>query len=327
MHGNIATEPDERVRRQGSNPKIGLPIPSHSTVLRRRHIEAMQSQQHLIIVRAPAGSGKTTLVGQWAAIRRDAGDLIAWVTVDRFDNDLHAFWSLVIAAVDDAAAAGVTPLSSLISPRDATEPGFLDAFTQAVGALGRPVSVVIDDFHEIHDTETLQSLELLARNVRMPFRLVLVSRSRPTIAIERLGLEDGYELVDPDSMRFGRIEAAELLRLHGVELDGERLDAVLDQTEGWAAGLRFVAAATDSQRRGVGQPIPTTIPIDAYLAEEIFERHDADTQSFLLSTAICDHITADLARTLSDHDDAAAVLAHLLYDNTLIVRLDTEVPT
>ena len=326
VHGNIATESDVRADRQGSNPKIGLPVPIN-TVLRYRHIEAIQAQRHLIIVRAPAGFGKTTLVGQWAAIRREAGELIAWVTVDRFDNDLYAFWSLVIAAVDDAAAAGVTPLSSLISPREATEPGFLDAFTRAVGALGQPVSLVIDDFHEIHDTETLQSLELLARNVRMPFRLVLVSRSRPAIAIERLGLEDGYELLDPDSMRFGRIEAAELLRLHGVELDAEQLDAVLGQTEGWAAGLRFVATATDSQRSGVGQPIPTTIPIDAYLAEEIFERHDADTQSFLLSTAICDHVTADLARTLSDHDDAAAVLDHLLYDNTLIVRLDTDVPT
>ena len=151
-HGNAATASDIRVHRYGSNPKIGLPVPSTNTVLRYRHIEAMQAQDHLIIVRAPAGCGKTTLVGQWAAIRREAGDLVAWVTVDRLDNDLYAFWSLVIAAVDDAASAGVTPLSSLISPRDATEPGFLEAFSQAVARLGRPVSLVIDDFHEVHDT-------------------------------------------------------------------------------------------------------------------------------------------------------------------------------
>ncbi len=302
-------------------------MPSTSTVLRSAHIVTIQSQEHLIIVRAPAGCGKTTLVGQWAAMRREEGELVAWVTVDRFDNDLYAFWSLVIAAVDDAAGAGATQLSSLISPRDATEPGFLDAFSQAVGALGRPVSMVIDDFHEIHDTETLQSLELLARNVRMPFRLVLVSRARPAIAIERLGLVDGYELLDPDSLRFGRDEAAELLRLHGVELEAEQIEEILDRTEGWAAALRFVASTIDSGRREPGHSFTATVPIDAYLAEEIFERHDPDIRSFLLATAICDHVTVDLARTLSGRDDAAAVLERLLYDNTLIVRLDTDVAT
>ena len=278
----------------------------------------------MIIVRAPAGSGKTTLVGQWAAMRREAGDLVAWVTVDRFDNDLYAFWSLVIAAVDDAAASGVTPLSSLISPRDATEPGFLEAFSQAVAALGRPVSLVIDDFHEVHDTETLASLELLARNVRMPFRLVLVSRTRPAIAIERLGLVDGYELLDPELLRFSHLEAAELLRLHGLELEPGELDEILVRTEGWAAGLRFIASTIDSRNRESGHTVPSTVPIDAYLAEEIFERHDPETRSFLLATSIGDHLTVDLARTLSGHDDAGAVLERLVYDNTLIFRIDTE---
>jgi LuxR family transcriptional regulator, maltose regulon positive regulatory protein len=321
------TASDVRVDRRGSSPKIGLPVPSTTTVRRSKHIEAMQAQRHLIIVRAPAGCGKTTLVGQWAASRRAAGDLIAWVTVDRFDNDPFAFWSLVVAAVDDAAAAGTTPLSSLISPRDATEPGFLDSFCEAVAALGRPVSLVIDDFHEIHDPDTLQSLELLARNVRMPFRLVLVSRTRPAIAIERLGLVDGYELLDPESLRFGRTEAAELLRLHSIDLDAEQLDEILEQTEGWAAGLRFVASTISSRRDPRHPAVPASMPIDAYLAEEIFERHGPDIRSFLLATAVCDHVNVDLATSLSGHDDAGAVLERLIYDNTLIVRLDSAVPT
>ena len=87
-------------------------------------------------------------------------------------------------------------------------------------------------------------------------------------------------------------------------LNTEQLDEILIQTEGWAAGLRFVASTIDSRKRHNGHTIPPTVQIDAYLAEEIFERHDPDTRSFLLATSICDHLTVDLARTLSGHDDA-----------------------
>ncbi|MEQ7738575.1 helix-turn-helix transcriptional regulator, partial [Escherichia coli] len=82
---------------------------------------ARAAQSRLTLVSAPAGFGKTTLLAEWLA--SGPGGSVAWVSLDRRDNDPGLFWSYVVTAVSAAAGgAGAEALSVLRSGQTPVEP-------------------------------------------------------------------------------------------------------------------------------------------------------------------------------------------------------------
>ena len=78
--------------------KLYIPLPRHRTVLRPRLIEQLNEGLHhkLILISAPAGFGKTTLVSEWLA---GCQQPCAWLSLDEGDNDLTRFLTYLVAAL------------------------------------------------------------------------------------------------------------------------------------------------------------------------------------------------------------------------------------
>ena len=113
----------------------------------------------VILVCAPAGSGKTVLLRSWV---ESAGlaDRVAWVSVERGERDAQRFWLSVIDAL--AAAVGEDGLVE----RVAATPAFggeavVERLLSDLHLLEQPVVLVIDDLHELRSAEALRLLELL----------------------------------------------------------------------------------------------------------------------------------------------------------------------
>src|ERR1700712_2814465 len=86
--------------------EIKLHVPWHrrGLVARPRLAERLNrgAQSTLLLVSAPAGFGKTTLLAQWLAAAGEDGTSVGWLSLDQHDNDPALFWPYLLAALDKA---------------------------------------------------------------------------------------------------------------------------------------------------------------------------------------------------------------------------------
>lgn len=77
--------------------KLYRPKWSTDLVSRQRLVNRIDPQRKLTLVSAPAGFGKTTLLAEWVAAI--PARPVAWVSLDRSDNDPAVFWTYLITAL------------------------------------------------------------------------------------------------------------------------------------------------------------------------------------------------------------------------------------
>jgi LuxR family maltose regulon positive regulatory protein len=121
-----------------------------------------RSSRKLTLISAPAGFGKTTLLGEWVG---GCDRPVAWVSLDKGDNDPARFWSYFIAALQTIpnlgeAAVGASILTALQTPQsppiEALLTGLINEITEIPStgdSASRPFALVLDDFHLITEQQ------------------------------------------------------------------------------------------------------------------------------------------------------------------------------
>ena len=281
------------------------------------------SRADVTLVCAPPGYGKTMLLADWAhtSTRSDRSDT-AWVSLDRDDNDPKRLWTSVVAAL--AACPSVPPDSRLHAPwtwRPSTQPEFLAELTDTVAQLPRPVRLILDDVHELHDPVALHGLHTLLRNRPTGLQLVLSSRFDPPLSLPRLRLTGRLYELRADRLRFSPTETATLLERSGLNLTPTQVDTLHHRTGGWAAGLRLAALAltrTTDRDTFLDQFSGNDSSVADYLTGEILSALPDDTQEFLRVISISNPVPAALAAKLTGREDAGSLLDHLAHHTSLL---------
>ena len=276
----------------------------------------------LILVSAPAGSGKTMLLRSWI----EAAGLsarTAWVTVEHDEHDGQRFWLAVAERL--AAAAGADGLEPP-APAPVFDGGELvGRLVDRLANVREPIVLVIDDLHELAAHAALAQLETLLDHRPPSLRVVLASRHDPQLGLYRHRLAGRLTEVRAADLRFTIPEARELLRASGVELSEVALGNLVARTEGWVAGLRLAALSL------TGHPDPEAF-IDAfsgsdrtvadYLLAEVLERQPDVVRRLLLRTSILHRVNGPLADLLTEGRGSAGVLLELEERNAFVVSLD-----
>ncbi len=163
------------------------------------------------------------------------------------------------------------------------------------------MTIVLDDFHLAGGQIDPQLRFMIARSVQ-PLTLVVGSRTEPEIGLHRLRIDGRLgELRDAD-LRFDRADAAALMTRLGAMLPDGGLDAVMERTEGWAAGLQLTAIAlreSPDPQDFVTRLTVTTRVVAQYLWAEVFAQQSPAVQRFLLDTCVVDELSPELAAALS----------------------------
>src|SRR3954453_7318769 len=304
--------------------------------LRQRLDEATAAQ--VVVVSAPAGSGKTLLLTDW--VRHDPGPETAWISLDADDNDPRRLWSTVVISLlalpsssSDRRLRGIVELAA--QPHGAA---LVEELADALDALDPPVRVVLDDVHELTGREVLRDLTRLVRHrpaggAAAPprrqrprpagVRLLLASRTDPPISIPRLRLEGRLHELRADALRFTLDDTAALLTAAGIEVTAEQVGVLHARTEGWAAGLRLAALAlrrTDDAAAFLNDFSGDERSVAEYLTVEILDGLSSDTRDLLRVVSVCSPLPADLAAELSDRADAARLLDELRQETALVER-------
>jgi LuxR family maltose regulon positive regulatory protein len=319
-HGeNLVAAAKTRIPPRGANELVRERL----LVLLDEPVTHLHGEQPVTLVCAPAGSGKTTMLASWARRRAECTDAcVAWVSLDREDNNAFLLWSAILRAlrVGGAWPPGV-PRARLRPQPGRTRAPFMAAVITAFERLSKPVVLVLDDVQEVESPAAVHSLNHLLRHLPATLRIVLVSRFPPPLILPRLRLEGRLREVSTSSLTFERGEAAQLLTSEGIELTGAELDLLMERTEGWAAGLRLAAMNLADAAEPAALLARFTgddrVMAD-YLAGEVLARLHKPARQLLLTTSICPAITVDLAVVLSGQDNAGQLLDDLARANVLI---------
>ena len=256
----------------------------------------------LTVLRAPAGYGKTTL----AAMAMAEIDRAGWVCVDADDNDHRRFLASLCAAVGSLASAAASALASATGP-DGTRRA-ATALLNAVADGPGEVVVVLDEWEVITEPAVHAELEFLVERAPSNLHLVLTTRHDPPIRLARLRTRELLAERGPDQLRFSRDEAERLFA--GLGLATGAVEEVHRRTDGWAAGLRLLAASMADRPDGLPL-LPGEGHLFAFIADEVFDRQPVDVQRFLVETSVLSTVSGPAAGTVSGRSDAAELVVQL----------------
>ncbi len=275
--------------------KLHRPRLPHDLLQRKRLIEFLDhnSDSQLILVCAPAGFGKSTLIGTWLeAMDAHQGERevclpSAWLSLDENDSDLNLFLHYVIAALRTIDEDACEQTLLLLRAREIPPTAVLYAtFSNELENLHREIILVLDDYHTVHGVEVHNLLGELVRHWPKPLRLVLISRLSPPIPLDSLRAKGLLSEIRTRDLRFTTEETAAYLNKTQFALMSQAALPILEQRfEGWPAGLHLAAISfrsAASQESVLSALSGENANITRYLVDEVLKRQIPAIQSFLL---------------------------------------------
>ena len=308
--------------------KLYIPPARSEVVSRPRLINRLTEglARKLILISAPAGFGKTTLLGEW--VGRNEWP-VAWVSLDESDNDPTRFLTYIVAAlqtIDSDMGAGA--LSDLQSPQPLPAESILTGLINEVAENAQDFILVLDDYHRIEVQTIHNALTFLLDRLPPQMHLAIASRADPPLPLARLrGRGELTELRAAD-LRFTPDEAATFLyQVMGLDLSAEEVTALETRTEGWIVGLQMAALSMQGRAdtaRFIQAFTGSHHFIIDYLVEEVLQRQPERVRSFLLQTAILDRLNGPLCDAVTGQEDGRGRLEALERGNLFVVPLDDQ---
>ena len=292
------------------------------------------SNQPVILVSAPAGYGKSTLVSYWLdTIEKPS----AWLSLDEDDNDLQRFLSYFVAAIQTVAPSAMSETQSLVDA--STLPPVLvlaTSLANELDQLDQNLIVVLDDIHLIRNMAVQEVLKRLLQHPPRALQLVLVGRQDPMISIATLRAQGILTELRMNDLRFTINESTAFLQTAMAnKIDPSTADAIANKAEGWVAGLRLIALAEQGQKdpgRKLLSLKGTTHYVVDYLIREVLNHQSASMRDALLRAAILDRFCVPLCDALCDlgetpsHSeiDGQTFIDKLQKDNLFVLSMDID---
>jgi LuxR family maltose regulon positive regulatory protein len=288
-------------------------------------VEALEraTTHRVTVISAPAGSGKTFLLRQWADATA-ASRRVVIVGVRRGQRDAQGFLLSLLQAIMRPTA------SDAAEPGIAATPEFdptasVERILEALARIDDPLVLVIDDLHELDAEEAYGALEELIEGLPPHVCTVLSSRRDPRLRLHHLRLEGELAEIRATDLRLSRDETKELLAGAGIDLADADVAILHERTEGWAAGVRLAAIAlADHPDPGafVAAFSGSDRTVSEYLLAEMLERQPEDVRRLLLRTSIVDRVNGSLADVLTGGVGSEATFRALEDANAFVVSLD-----
>ena len=308
--------------------KLYMPKMRDELVLRPRLVDqlAASEEKKLVLITAPAGYGKTTLLTEWFFQKKKA---VAWYSLDETDNDIGRFLSYCILALQSINAGICSSVLNVIRSPDPPPIDTLLTFViNDLACLNKHCLLVMDDFHLITDAQVHYALSFLLQHLPPTLQIVITSRAELPFSISNLRAKNQAVVLDGFDLRFNYQETAEFIqKFFGANLTKEQF-AILDQrTEGWVTGLQLTAMGLRG-RPDIADFIEHLSGDDRligdYLFDEVFSNQPEPVQHFLMVTSSFSRFSASLCDAVLQAENSQDIIDSLERANLFITPLDNK---
>ena len=294
-------------------------------VVRRRLVDRLDraATRPVVLVAAPAGFGKTTLLTQWTS---QMGRATAWVTLDPGDDDPVRLWTYLATALERAGCPlGPDTASFVAANAGEIETRVLPRLLAGLAAMHEDVVIVLDDFHFVREQACHDQVGFLVEHLPPHCHVLIATRADPGLRLGRLRASGQLGEIRAADLAFSADEATALLGQRQVRLSGPSLAQLVNRTEGWPAGL-YLATLSLSGRADpdefVRQFSGNDRFIGDYLTEEVLSRHTDEVREFIRTVSILDRLSAPLCDFVAERTGSAVTLRELERANMFLVPLD-----
>jgi LuxR family maltose regulon positive regulatory protein len=310
--------------------KLRIPPLPHQPIRRDRLVDSIEvafPSYKLVLVSAPAGYGKTTLLAQWAGTSRHR---VAWLSIGEEDDDAERFlrhllsaWGTVEPAVWESPPGLL--LGAMAPDRDAVLAAIV-----AVANAGPPdeqTVFVLDDYHLIADPAIHQALTFLLDHLPPTLHFALAGRAEPPLPLARYRARQELLELRTEELTFSVDETAEFVgRQAELALTDDDVADLHAQLEGWVAGLQLASLTLD-RRRGRDRPLVVggrNRFIADYLSQDVLANQPEEIRRFLLRTSILDRLCGPLCDAVTQAKGSREILERVERENLFLVPLDDQ---
>ncbi len=278
-----------------------------------------QAASKLIVVQAPAGYGKTTLLSSWF---HQLDSTVAWYTVDQTDNDPIRYWKYLIHSIGHFLQPEATArINSILHAQPQLPLEYLvDSLLNEISLSTEKIHIMIDDYHHIYNAAIHQTMIRLIDFLPEHCFIYMASRSTISLPVAKWRLNHSLLEIGVEHLLFTYEEMKEFYKKVNIQLDSKELQRVFNVTEGWATGLQL------ARFQNVGdEPFRESNSYAAqYLMKEVFTKLAPALQTFLLYTSLLEQLTPDICNVLTNQTNAQQILLELEKQGLFISRVETE---
>ncbi len=282
--------------------------------------------RRIVLLQAPAGHGKTTLLQQFASECEERGYATSWLGFDASDNDSRRAFSHIYAAL--AALDGGGADVDVFLPGDGNPHTRADWAVERLSRLGRPAALFFDEFQTLEEPSLLNFFSNVFSHIPDNIRIFIGSRSLPPLGLSRLIVSNQAVLLRADDLRFTPEEVAKFFSGRAdLDISAEEVRAIYTRTEGWPAALQLYRLSLGSpQVRQSLSALENYQPreLAEYLIENVLSLQPPEIQSFLLRTAFLNRLTGSLCDAVTGRDDSAEMLRDLERSGLFLRTLDSD---
>lgn len=316
--------------RQNTHPamttKLSPPARWGFDLIERPHLlERFLTDQpnSLMLISAPAGYGKSTLMIQVSQALQQRHYRTVWLTLDEDDNDpIRLYTYLFLALKNDLLASPHMPEPTRITRRHAAELARLTAEAKA------PTVLFIDELENLSNPDSQQLIYWFLEYLPPGCRIAVASRTRPTWDLSKLAMQGELLEVNASDLKLSSDEAARLVELHGFpHVNQQRLDTLIKKTEGWLAGIRLALRYQDNSENDFDWISALSGEIEQiadFLYEQVFRQLETEQQLFLLKVSILNRMTAGVCEALTQESGAQTQLQSLCRMGLFIQPMDPQ---
>lgn len=301
---------------------------SHSSrlqhiVIRSRLLGLLEKANHypLVLISAPAGYGKTTLLSQWAETQTHLG----WYSLDESDNECERFIAYFHAALTKATSQGIS------SSSNQTRGNFLAGLSQLLidhSHFKPHFFIVIDDYHLIDNPEIHEGIKFWIKHQPQNMTLLLISRTMPPLNIANLRVQELLLELDITQLPFTHDESRQFFLNRTTDpISENEIDQLCDQVEGWPTALQLVNLYARQHNTSLQQAAKSITKISSnhiseYLNDEVFHNIDADTRLFLLRCSILRSMNEFLLEKITSTPDSRLKLDNLVKQGLFVYPIN-----
>jgi LuxR family maltose regulon positive regulatory protein len=278
----------------------------------------------LSLVHAPAGYGKTTLLGGWRRVLLEEGHKVCWLSLDGQDNDPAQLLSYIAFSAHEGGVqfnANEGGLSLQIS--DLSERDLLSLIIHSIAETPGQVVLILDEFESLGAEVVERVIHPLLEYAPNNLHISVATRVDSALRIARLEARGQAMRISANRLAF---TADDLKVVLSDRCDPATILRLFTLTQGWPVAIQMIRSASDVQAtvaHVLSDATSVATHLAAYLTDEVLRGVGPNAQDFLMDISLIDQVDCELANHLRDRDDSHALFQSLNLLDAFVQPVDS----